>query len=96
MALIIDGSPVSLGDTLYSRRAGAMGSIVQVLDSAAILRINKAGGNRDFTVTGNGLIAGQRDVFWHRSLELSAPLGKNDGAKHAKLQAILDTLAEVI
>jgi hypothetical protein len=96
MSLIIDGSPVVLGDTLYSRRAGAMGTIVQVLDSAAILRIVRGSSGRDFTVTGNGLIAGQRDVFWHRSLELTTPLGKNDGAKHAKLQAILDTLAEVI
>jgi hypothetical protein len=73
-----------------------MGTIVQVLDSAAILRIVRGSSGRDFTVTGNGLIAGQRDVFWHRSLELTTPLGKNDGAKHAKLQAILDTLAEVI
>ncbi len=96
MALIIDGSPVVLGDTLYSRRAGAMGTIVQVLDSAAVLRITRSGSSRDFTVTGGGVIAGQRDVFWHRSLELSTPLGKHEGAKHAKLQAILDTLAEVI
>jgi hypothetical protein len=99
MSLIINGSPVQVGDRLYSRRAGAMGTIVQVLDSAAVLRIVRGGSNRDFTVTGNGgpgIIAGSADVYWQPALELAVPLGKNDGAKHAKLQAILDTLAEVI
>ena len=99
MSLIINGSPVQVGDRLYSRRAGAMGTIVQVLDSAAVLRIVRGGANRDFTVTGSGgpgFIAGGADVYWTPALELSVPLGKNDGAKHAKLQAILDTLAEVI
>jgi hypothetical protein len=99
MSLVINGSPVQVGDRLYSRRAGAMGTIVQVLDSAVVLRITRSGSNRDFTVTGNGgpgMIAGTADVYWQPSLELTTPLGKHDSAKHAKLQAILDTLAEVI
>lgn len=99
MSLIINGTPVQVGDRLYSRRASSMGTIVQVLDSAAVLRIVRGGTNRDFTVTGNGgpgMIAGAPDVYWHPALELAQPLGKHDGAKHAKLQAILDTLAEVI
>jgi hypothetical protein len=99
MSLIINGTPVQVGDRLYSRRAGAMGTIVQVLDSAAVLRITRSGSNRDFTVTGNGgpgIIAGGADVYWHPALELTTPLAKHEGAKHAKLQAILDTLNEVL
>lgn len=94
MSIIVDGSPVNLGDTLYSRRAGAAGTVVQTLDSAVVLRITRSGANRDFTVTGNGLIAGQKDVYWHPSIDLA--LGKGEGAKFQKIQSLVNTLNEVL
>lgn len=94
MSIVIDGSAVNLGDSLYSRRAGALGTVVQTLDSAVVLRINRGGSNRDFTVTGNGIIAGQKDVYWHPPLELV--LGKGEGAKLQKIQSLVNTLNEVI
>lgn len=94
MSIIVDGSAVGLGDSLYSRRAGAMGTVVQVLDSAVVLRVTRSGANRDFTVTGNGLIAGQKDVFWHPPIELA--LGKGESAKFLKIQLLVATLVEVL
>ena len=94
MSIILDGSPVQLGDTLYSRRAGASGTVVQTLDTAVILRINRGGGPRDYTVVGNGLIAGQKDVYWHPSIDIA--LGKGEGAKFQKIQTLVTKLLEVL
>lgn len=94
MSIVIDGSPVNLGDNLYSRRAGAMGTVVQTLDSAVVLRITRSGSPRDFTVTGNGVIAGQKDVYWFPAIDLV--LGKGEGAKFQKIQALVNTLVEVL
>jgi hypothetical protein len=94
MSILIAGSPVALGDSLYSRRAGAVGTVIQVLDHSFVLRINKAGSNRDLTVQAGGVVAGQRDVYWHEPLALDLPKGQ--GAKLQKLQQLLNTLNEVL
>lgn len=94
MSILIAGSPVALGDSLYSRRAGAVGTVIQVLDHSVILRINKAGGNRDLTVQAGGVVAGSRDVYWTAPLELDLPKGQ--GAKLQKLQQLVNTLVEVL
>lgn len=94
MSVIIAGSPVALGDQLYSRRAGAVGTVIQVLDHAVTLRITKAGQNRDLTVTGNGQVAGSRDVFWHPPIELDLPKGAGD--KMQKIQQLVNTLNQLL
>jgi hypothetical protein len=94
MSILIAGSPVALGDSLYSRRAGAVGTVIQVLDHSFVLRINKAGSNRDLTVQTGGVVAGARDVYWHEPIHLDLPKGQ--GAKLQKLQQLVDTLNEVL
>lgn len=95
MTITVAGSAVQLGDTLYSRRAGTIGTVVQVLDYAVQLRIVKgAGQHRDLTVTEGGMVAGARDVFWHSPLDLDLPKGSQ--AKVQKIQALVDTLKQVI
>lgn len=94
MSVIIAGSPVALGDQLFSRRAGAVGTVVQVLDHAVILRITRNGQNRDLTVTGNGQVAGSRDVFWHPPVELDLPKGSSD--KMQKIQQLVNALNDLL
>jgi len=94
MSLLIAGSPVALGDMLYSRRAGAVGQVVRLLDHAAILRITREEGHRDLTVQAGGFVAGQRDAYWHEPLELDLPKGQE--AKVQKVQLLVNTLAGVL
>jgi hypothetical protein len=94
MSIVIDGSPVVKGDTLYSRRAGAAGTVFKVLNSAVILRVQRGDSYRDFTVTGNGYIAGEKDVSWFPSIEI--PLKKGEADKWAQIQAVLTTLYKVL
>lgn len=94
MSVIIADSPVALGDQLYSRRAGMIGTVVQVLDHAVILRITRNGQNRDLTVTAGGNVAGTRDVFWHLPLDLDLP--KGSASKQQKIQQLVDALNQIL
>lgn len=95
MTITVAGSMVQLGDTLYSRRAGTFGTVVQVLDYAVQLRVTRAAGqHRDLTVTDGGMVAGARDVYWHAPLELDLPKGSS--AKVQKMQQLVDTLNQVL
>lgn len=94
MSIVVAGSPVALGDQLYSRRAGTIGTVVQVLDHAAILRITRNGQHRDLTVTQGGMVAGQRDVYWHAPLELDLP--KSSASKQQKIQQLVDALNQIL
>lgn len=94
MSVIIAGSGVALGDQLFSRRAGAVGTVIQVLDHAVVLRITRNGQHRDLTVTGNGQVAGSRDVFWHPPIELDLP--KGSGVKLQKIQTLVDALNDLL
>jgi len=94
MSIVVAGSPVALGDQMYSRRAGTIGTVVQVLDHAAILRITRNGQNRDLTITQGGLVAGSRDVYWHPPLELDLP--KGSAGKMQKIQQLVDALNQLL
>lgn len=94
MTIRVAGVPISLGDRLFSRRAAAWGTIVQILDSAAVLSITKGETTRTYTVTEGGLVAGSRDVYWHAPLELDLP--KNELHKLQKIQTVVDTLRGVL
>jgi hypothetical protein len=94
MTITVAGSPVSVGDTLFSRRAGGPGTVTAVLDYAVVLRVNRGGTTRDYTVTEGGLVAGTRDVWWHPPLELD--LGKGQGTKFNQIQALVKTLNGVL
>ena len=94
MAIRIAGVPVALGDSLYSRRAAAWGTIVQMLDSAAVMAVTKGDTTRNYTVTEGGLVAGSRDVYWHAPIEADLP--KNELHKLQKIQTVVDTLRGVL
>jgi hypothetical protein len=94
MSILIAGSPVALGDSLYSRRAGAVGTVVQMLEQSFVLRISKPSGDRDLFVQPGGTVAGARDIYWHGPIELDLPKGQ--GAKLQKIQQLVNTLNEVI
>lgn len=92
--LVISGSQVSQGDSLYISRAGAYGTAVQVGDSTAVVRVQMASGPRDFTVSQNGMISGTRGAYWHHPIEVD--LGKGQGAKVQKVQAVVNALLQVL
>lgn len=92
--LIIAGTPVTIGDNLYSRRAGAFGTIISVQENIATLRVTRAQGHRDFTVEQGGLVGGERDLYWFAPIPVDLPKGQ--GAKAAKVQAVVQTLIEVL
>lgn len=94
MAIKIAGYPVALGDRLYSRRAAAWGTIIQMLDSAAVFEIVKGEQRRTYTVQENGVVAGAVDIQWHAPLELSLP--KSELHKLQKIQTVVDALRGVL
>lgn len=92
--LRIAGDIVQRGDRLYSNRAGEFGTVIDLGENIATLRVERPQGHRDFTVEQGGYIAGQRDVYWHAPLQLDLP--KAQGAKRAKAELVLATLIEVL
>lgn len=94
MTIRIAGEAVGLGDQLFSRRAGAVGTVTQVLDTAVLLRVTRAGGDRILTVTEDGVVAGGKDVYWHVPLDLDLP--KSQISKLAKIQAVVDVVKTVV
>lgn len=94
MTIKIAGSPVKLGDTLFSRRAGGPGTVTKLLDYAVVLSVSRGGISRDYTVTEGGLVAGVRDVYWHLPLELDLP--KDSVEKVQKIQTLVNTFVQVL
>lgn len=87
MTILVSGEPVQFGDRLYSRRANAWVTVVQLLDSGIVVSVTKGEDVRTFTASEGGIIAGSRDLFWHAPIELDLP--KSQLHKLAKIQALL-------
>ena len=96
MTIRVNGTPVGLGDRMYMPRAGAWGTIVQVLDSAAVLAVTKGQTTRNYTITEGGMIAGtgEQSAFWHAPISLALP--KSELHKLQKIQTVVDTLRGVL
>jgi hypothetical protein len=92
--LSIAGVNVQHGDHLWSNRAGAFGTMIEVQENIGTLRVERAQGHRDFTVEQGGYVAGTRDVYWVAPLQLDLPKGQD--AKRTKIEAVVATLLEVI
>lgn len=94
MTILVAGSQVKLGDRLYSRRAGTIGTVSVVRDGSISLEVGSGSSGRTYTVTTGGFVSGIRDVFWHEPLTLDLP--KDMVYKVAKLQTVIDTLVTVL
>lgn len=96
MTIRVNNTPVGLGDRLYMPRSGAWGTIVQNLDSAAVLSVTKGQTTRNYTITEGGLLSGvgEQAVFWHQPISLALP--KNELHKLQKIQTVVDTLRGVL
>jgi hypothetical protein len=92
--LMIAGVTVQRGDRLYSSRAGAFGTIIDLGENIGTLRVERPQGHRDFLVEQGGTVAGQRDVFWHAPLQLDLPKGLD--AKRGQIEAVVATLLQVL
>lgn len=94
MAIRVANYPLALGDRLYSRRAAAWGTIVQILDNAAVMSVTKGETTRLYTLTEGGLVAGSRDVYWHAPIALDLP--KDQMYKLQKIQTLVAAIEEVL
>jgi len=94
MTIRIAGTPVALGDRLYTRRAAAWGTVVQVTDSVAVLQVVKGDTTRNYTVTEGGVVAGSPDVGWHAPIVLDLP--KSELHKLNKIQTLVDSIRGVL
>ncbi len=94
MAIIIAGSPVALGDLLYSRRANTQGTVVAVGESTATLEVLVGAETRRYVVSNGGLVSGIRDIYWHAPLALD--LGKGSTGKLLGIQTVVDALVTIL
>jgi hypothetical protein len=92
--LQVTGVNVQHGDQLWSLRAGAFGTVIDVQSNIATLRVERGQGHRDFTVEQGGMVAGVRDVYWVAPIYLDLPKGQT--AKRAKVEAVVNTLLTVL
>lgn len=92
--LQITGVTVQRGDRLYSNKAGAFGTIIDLGANIGTLRVERPQGHRDFTVEQGGIVGGSRDVYWQAPIQVDLPRGQED--KRARLEAVVATLLEVL
>lgn len=92
--LLLDGSPVALGDNVFVHRANGFGQVIKLQTFSATVRVSKDGGHRDFTLQPGGMIAGDVGASWFPPLNLG--LRKVDAEKYAKIQSVLAALVGVL
>jgi hypothetical protein len=92
--LLLDTSPVDLGDNVYINRANAFGQVIKLQTFSATVRVSKDGGYRDFTLQPGGMVAGEPGASWFPPINFA--LAKGDSLKYGKIQSVLTALVEVL
>jgi hypothetical protein len=93
--LLIAGSPVAHGDSLWITKAQAYGRVSAVGDSSATVTVTRNGSDRTFRVAQTGVDSqGERIAYWFAPITVDLPKGA--GARRNGADAIVQKIFEVL